>query len=270
MHFECDEWDIVGYPGEFVYGDEMYVSDYYMDERWLPIHSFPGYWVSNKARVYGSSKNSHRRPHILATQKDRCGHEYVVLYLDNKLYRRFVHHLMAEAFISNPKNFPLVRHLNDIPDDNEMDNLAWGTKWDNMQDSIRNGTALCLRQQIPVKAIDLVTGDEYEFKSQAEAARQLGLDATNIRNVLSGRYHQTRGYTFERLDGVSKSRTIGASRMRYAKIKAINLNTGKSYIFDSQADAAECLGIGSRLINNVLRKRRSQTHGYSFEYVLER
>ena len=44
------------------------------------------------------------------------------------------------------------------------------------------------------------TGETYEFESQAEAARKLGVYQPNIRHVLSGYYKQTGGYRFEYLD----------------------------------------------------------------------
>jgi len=37
-----------------------------------------------------------------------------------------------------------------------------------------------------------------QFPSQREAARQLGVHVENIRNVLSGKYKQTAGYTFKK------------------------------------------------------------------------
>lgn len=42
------------------------------------------------------------------------------------------------AYIPNPNNYPIVRHLNDNPLDNRLANLAWGTQKDNVKDSIKN------------------------------------------------------------------------------------------------------------------------------------
>ena len=50
-----------------------------------------------------------------------------------------IHVLIAKMFIPNLNNYPLVRHLNDIKTDNRIENLAWGTSSDNMEDCIRNG-----------------------------------------------------------------------------------------------------------------------------------
>ena len=265
MSYECDDWNVIGYPGEFVYGDDGHVSDYYMDERWMPIHSFPGYWISNKARVYSTIG---RR--FLTSRLDKGRHEYVELRRDGKTYVRYVHHLMGDAFIPNPNKYKMIRHLNDIPYDNDIYNLAWGDHWLNMQDSIRNGSAVCLRNRIPVKAIDLITGQEYVFESLIEASRQLGVHAPAIGQVLRGRYHHANGYAFMYLDDEQMPTVTVRTSIRYAKIRAINRKTGETSIYKSQKEAGEKLGIPSQSINLVLKGRRPQTHGYTFEYVFER
>ena len=55
-----------------------------------------------------------------------------------------------------------------------------------------------------------------------------------------------------------------------AKVLATNLSTGETYIFNSQKEAEEVLGIGNRMINRVLKGGREHTHGFTFEYVYER
>ena len=187
--YECHDWDEIGYPGEFVYGDDAYVDDHYMSERWLKVPGYSNYWVSDLGRVYGPGRYGHGC--FLTATPDKTGHEYVTVTRNGQHKRYYIHQMMADAFIKNPNNYPLVRHLNDIPYDNVLGNLARGTSKDNAQDAIRNGTAYCLKQRTPVIATDLHNGREYEFVSQAEAARELGLHIAAIQHVLKGQCYQT-------------------------------------------------------------------------------
>lgn len=63
------------------------------------------------------------------------------IWKSGKYRTRRVHVLVCEAF-HGPAQLPgmEVRHLDDNPLNNRVGNLAWGTRVDNMQDSIRNGT----------------------------------------------------------------------------------------------------------------------------------
>ena len=62
----------------------------------------------------------------------------VALYSNKKQKRFYIHRLLAEAYLPNPNNYPLVRHLNDIKTDNRLENLAWGNHRDNMLDYFKN------------------------------------------------------------------------------------------------------------------------------------
>jgi hypothetical protein len=59
---------------------------------------------------------------------------------ENKIHKVvLIHRLVAEAFIANPNNEPLVLHLDDNPRNNRYDNLMWGDQQENMrQASERN------------------------------------------------------------------------------------------------------------------------------------
>ena len=53
---------------------------------------------------------------------------------------RYVHQLVLEAFIG-PRPYPsaVARHLNDMPHDNRLLNLSWGSRAENVEDGKRNG-----------------------------------------------------------------------------------------------------------------------------------
>lgn len=202
--YECQDWGIDGYPGEYVYGDDIYVDECYMDEKWKPLDSMGKYYVSNMGRVWSSASHQFVKPKPM----DDHGHLGVSLSYNGKQYYYYIHRLMAKAFIPNPYNHPIVRHLNDIPDDNDdISNLAWGTQLDNHLDSVRNGNykpfsneareKMLKMCRTPIIAIDLESGKKMRFISQAEAARILGLEQSNIWKVLNGERRHTCGYKFK-------------------------------------------------------------------------
>lgn len=193
-------------PSDFVYGNDIYVDDYYMDEVWEKIPGFPGYAINDKARVWSERSQRFLKP----KKMDREGHLGFCLSRNGRPCYVYLHRLMAIAFIPNPERFPIVRHLNDIRDDNEPDNLAWGTQNDNWHDSVRNGTAKSPTDEhreigfrkirIPVRATNIKTGDIVNFISQSEAARRLNLQQSNVWKVLNGERAHAGGWFFEYLE----------------------------------------------------------------------
>lgn len=203
----AEDWNLSGYPGNYIFGDEIYIDDYYMDERWKPIRGFGlDYWVSNLARVW-SVKN---QIFLKVKPMDDHGHLGVCLYKNNKRYYKYIHRLVADAFLPNPKNLPLVRHLDDVPYYNTDRDIAWGTVKDNIFDAIRNGKAYMFsdfdrkkgfeKTRTPIIAINLRTGEELNFRGQGEASRILGIPQANIWKVLNKQRSHAQGYTFEYIE----------------------------------------------------------------------
>ena len=110
---------------------------------WRPVAGYEGiYEVRHSGeicRVEGKNSRGYYQPYKeLRQTKNKSGHWYVSLHNGGQITKT-VHRIVAEAFIPNPNNLPLVRHLDDNPDNNHVDNLAWGTKRDNQKDAVRNG-----------------------------------------------------------------------------------------------------------------------------------
>ena len=205
--FENDDGDMYDYiPGDYIYGDGVYTPDEYMDEKWWYIDEAPGYMISNYGRIWSEKSQWFVKPKIM----DREGHMGVCLYVNKKPRYFYVHRLIAKAFIPNPNDYPIVRHLNDVPDDNGVRNLCWGTQRDNAYDALRNGRTFRADPEIldgaldsvrtPVLATNLKTGEEFAFRGQSEAARALGLHQANIWKVLNGQRAHTKSWFFEYLE----------------------------------------------------------------------
>lgn len=189
--------------GSLVYGDNMYVDDHYMDEEWKPIRGFDDYMISNKARVWSIKSQKF----IKVKPMDNHGHLGVCLTQNGERYYRYIHRLVAEAFIPNPNSYPVVRHMNDNPSFNEDTDLKWGTQKDNIHDAIINGRAHRITQEerrkgnisrmTPVIATHIITNNQLCFESQGEASRLLNIPQGNIWKVIHRERRSAGGYDFK-------------------------------------------------------------------------
>ena len=195
-----------GYYGEYVYPEEFTSgSDRYADEQWLPIEDNPDYWVSTHGRVWSSRSQMFIKPKRL----DRQGHLGIAMSHGNHASYRYLHRLMAQAFIPNPNRYSIVRHLNDNKDDNTIENLAWGTQKDNHRDCVENGNAYFLTEEdriksiekcsVPVTVTEIRTGIKTDYKSLNDAVRATGVQQANACKVLNGKRRHTGGFIFERM-----------------------------------------------------------------------
>lgn len=94
------------------------------------------YEVSNLGRVRNRKTRKVRR-----VWANALGYRYLSLAIENRrTLRTAAHRMVAETWVPNPDNLPVVRHLNDVPGDDRAENLLWGTMSDNSNDSVRNGS----------------------------------------------------------------------------------------------------------------------------------
>lgn len=274
IYYDGYDWDSDGFPGEYVYGDDVYVDDYYMDERWKPVVGAPDYWISTKARVW-----SHVDSRFIEGYTNEKGYTDFSLYVNGYRIRDSLHRMLAKAFIPNPHGYPMVRHLDDNPFNNDLDNLAWGTQLHNMRDCIDNGHfRYFTREDIehanavrrtPIVAIRLRDGKAQHFISQQEAARQLGIDQSCINSVLRGKSRAAGGYyfVFERFFDEHNDYRVRNYQRRKIPLKAINMTTGEVRIYSRAREAARDLNISESSISIILRGKAHTAKGWTFEDV---
>ncbi len=114
-------------------------------ERWLSVPGYEGiYEVSDQGRVRALPKvdaqGGHRRLRVFKPSRmDKWGHLGVHLRRDGKIRSFYVHRLVLEAFVGPCPPGMEGCHWNDVPDDNRLSNLRWGTRKENRLDIVRNG-----------------------------------------------------------------------------------------------------------------------------------
>lgn len=124
------------------------------------------YSIEEDGRVF-----SLKRKIYLAARADRDGYMRVNLYKNGKMYTRFIHRLLAEAYIPNPDNLPHIDHIDRNVKNNALSNLRWASRETNQRNrSVCRGV------------INLDTGEE--FLNTAEAAESLGDVPANRKSAM--------------------------------------------------------------------------------------
>lgn len=107
-----------------------------MTETWKVIPGYEGqYEVSDQGRV--KSYRRYKEGRILRPGRMPAGHLSVALGRRNS---QCVHKLVLLAFVGAPPHKHECLHANGDPSDNRLINLRWGTRTENIRDSIRHGT----------------------------------------------------------------------------------------------------------------------------------
>lgn len=235
--------------------DDLLSYDYYCDwsgRQYSRIRGYVHYYITSDGYVLSLFN---KQPKYLKTWTNQHGHE--MLRINNVYYS--IHRLVAEAFVPNPNNLPIVRHLDDIPWNNDYRNLAWGTCKDNRNDMIRNGNDY--RREVYCYEMDRY------FRSCADAAKELGVNRAGITMACKGDIHKVKGYHFcyaDELDDKLKDDGWLKEYTAYKPVIAIDKD-GNKYSFKSRKEAAASLGVSDTGITNVLTGRIKKTGGWRFE-----
>lgn len=129
-----------------------------IQEEWRPVVGFEGaYEVSNHGRVRSLDRYIWRRPSrrhpdprgwyqfrkgkILRPCPTSTGHLVVNLGIGSqkKMKMHLLHRIILEAFEGPCPERHEGLHDDDIPSNNALPNLRWGTRGENVKDAIKNG-----------------------------------------------------------------------------------------------------------------------------------
>jgi hypothetical protein len=109
------------------------------------IPGYPGYHISKRGKIYSRwdvngkgilSKRYHlKQPHL--NKKGR----YIIGLSQPGIgtTKWLVHRLVALVYLPNPEGLPYVCHKDNVPTNNSVNNLYWGTQKDNMSQASKEG-----------------------------------------------------------------------------------------------------------------------------------
>jgi hypothetical protein len=108
-----------------------------MEETWKDIVGYENlYQISNYGRIKSLLWKVEK---FLALINHTNGYKQVNLSKDGNIKKGYVHRLVAEAFIPNPENKPEINHIDGDKSNNNVSNLEWVTRKENVKHEFDTG-----------------------------------------------------------------------------------------------------------------------------------
>ena len=170
-----------------------------INEEWRDIPGYEGlYKVSNKGNVISCKRDiptgSGEERRMITLKEKRLkpcltrGRYKVNLRKNNKSLLAQVSRIVMWAFVGPQEKGIETRHLNGNPSDDRLENLAYGTKSDNMQDAIKHGT-FPLGSRRPGAKINIAKAREIAAHKgvMSDIAREYSLSPSSILEIKRGK-----------------------------------------------------------------------------------
>jgi hypothetical protein len=229
---------------------------------WKPYPELDKYLVSNTGEV------KHKRTNRILKGSKVNGYRFVNLNRDDGTKRNcLIHRLVAETFLENPKNKPVVNHKDTNILNNSLNNLEWVTHKENMNtketiENLKKG-----RNSKTILQIDIETGNIInKFYGASEGNKLLNIDGRTILMICNyyhgkktnaqtqKRYQNRFIFVFEedkgRLNDILK---IAKSKPNFNTIKVEQIDKTTNKIintFESGSEASRQLNIPYTGINH--------------------
>lgn len=155
------------------------------------VPDFEFYYATKDGLIYGTLN----KPMKFETYK---GYYRIGMRKYGKQKHYSVHRIIAQTFIPNPDNKPIVNHINGIKTDNRVENLEWVTASENQLHAYKTGlndnvrkinrelakTRTGAKSWSSKKVIDTFTGKIYD--SVALASIPCGIHKSYLSQMLRG------------------------------------------------------------------------------------
>lgn len=173
-------------------------------EVWKDVVGYEGmYQVSNLGRVRSLGRYVSNNPNgkkkryiegrVLIPNDNSKGYKYVCLSVEQKHAHKYVHRLVAEAFLSNPHHYEQINHKDENKWNNNVNNLEWCNSQYNMDYSRSREVIQIDRNTNEIVGV---------FKSAREAGRQTECISSSIVLVCNKVWKHTHGFLWKWRDEV--------------------------------------------------------------------
>lgn len=152
------------------------------------IKNSDGYYISENGNVYVDYGKD-----LLFLKKNQIkqGYYYCDVKYDGLMKHKRIHILVAEAFIDNPNNLPVVGHKDNNKLNPKKDNLYWTTTSENTKKAYDDKLAKNLKgyednQSYPIYVFDINKKYLTDFGSASLASKELNISKSTIMRQCKG------------------------------------------------------------------------------------
>lgn len=176
-----------------------------------PIINYESYLIYENGDVENLNTNK-----MLKGSISENGYRYYRLSLNNEKKMFYAHRLVAEHFLENPNNLPVINHKDGNKLNNEVSNLEWASYSTNAQHAHAIGLVKQSNQTPALYTEDL---EGEEWKQYLDFSNYLISNKGRVRNVVTNRLLKpslTSGYLKVRLCKDGKVKDLLIHKMVYA------------------------------------------------------
>lgn len=171
-----------------------------MKEIWKDIKDYEGlYQVSNLGRVKSLVRklNDGRLwKEMILKQEINQGYARVLLSNNKNKKHKRVHRLVAEAFIPNPNNYPIINHKDENRLNNRVDNLEWCT-WKYNSNYGDCNLKIGKKLSKSVAQYDLNGNLIKKYDSISDVSRKTGYNISYLSNCCNDKYEKAYNYKWK-------------------------------------------------------------------------
>lgn len=218
------------------------------------------YFITNKGDCYNSNTNKY----LKGTINKKNGYKAYKLTLPNgKQKMCYAHRLVALAFIDNPKNKPMVNHIDGNKLNNYIDNLEWCTASENAIHALNNELKVynhiyCFNRDKKLVA---------EYKTIAEASRAVNVNRLTLQAACNKEIKSLVNNFYW-----SKTKELGKTQLypktgRKKPVNQYDLNGKFIKSYDSLGEASRALGLKTcNRLGECCRGKKDSYKGFIWKF----